>query len=116
MKLWFLVMLATGLAAGESPQAAPQPAPQVASAALQPGKPVTFAITHSESTKPQVVRILYLDEGTREIILPPAPVTTAESPKPPDQPPPDQPQVVLILNSEDGAQVVVLPPAAPAAH
>jgi hypothetical protein len=34
-------------------------------------EPVTFAVTHTEASEPQIVRIYNLDGGTREIVLPP---------------------------------------------
>ena len=55
MRHVFLIAFAATLATGQSPPTAPQPA-----------KPIKFAITHVEASKPQIVRICYLDEGTRE--------------------------------------------------
>jgi hypothetical protein len=37
----------------------------------QPPAPVKFEVTHVEEGQPQIIRIFGLDEGTREIVLPP---------------------------------------------
>jgi len=49
-------------------------APQPASAAVvasAPPPPVKFEVTHTEDSQPQIIRIFGLDEGVREIVLPP---------------------------------------------
>jgi hypothetical protein len=53
--------------------AAPQPASAavVASAPPPPAAPVKFEVTHTEDSQPQIIRIFGLDEGVREIVLPP---------------------------------------------
>ncbi len=56
--------------------AAPEPlAVPVEIAAVRPAgappQPVKFEVTHTEASQPQIVRIFNLDEGTREIVLPP---------------------------------------------
>jgi len=52
--------------------ASPAPAPAAASAP-PPEETVKFVITHSEAAEPQIIRIFGLDEGPREIVLPPLP-------------------------------------------
>jgi len=54
--------------------AGPQPSeePKLAAEPEQPASPVKFAITHVEAFQPRIIRIFNLDEGTREIVLPPA--------------------------------------------
>jgi hypothetical protein len=79
---------AAALAPAPAPDTTPAPArtpvalaeiaaaPQPASAALvapapPPPAPVKFEVTHTEDSQPQIVRIFGLDEGVREIVLPP---------------------------------------------
>ena len=82
----YLVALAAALA-GKSPSL---PSPE----------PVTFEITHAEAGEPQIARILYLDEGTRESILqPPAPVVTD----------PQLPQPVRIVNADESGTLILVP-------
>ena len=88
------------MASAGSPAPVSTPPPEAA----QPPKPVKFAITHVEDSHPQIVRILYLEEGTREIVLPPRPVS-------PDDPAPaaDQnrePQVVRIVDDAGDREIV----------
>lgn len=47
------------------------PAPAVATPQAPASAPVTFEITHVESSQPQIIRIFGLDEGPREIVLQP---------------------------------------------
>ncbi len=116
----FLVALTGALATAGSESAPPQPAaiPQPAAvakttvAAAQPPTPVKFEITHFETGPPQIVHIWYLEEGTRVVLLPPAPPperpATAESAKAPAEA--SQPSVVVI-SSDAGNRAIVLPPA-----
>lgn len=73
---------------------------------------MTFKLTHLESTKPQVVRICYLDEGTREIILPPAVVLNpnARPSEEKKEAEPAEPQIVFISNLDDGNHAIVVDP------
>ena len=74
-----------------------------------------FAITHVESSKPQIVRICYLDEGTREVVLPPAVVLNPLVSNPgaageKTEAEPAEPQIIHISNLDDGGrEIVVLP-------
>lgn len=100
VKLLVLIALAAKLATAGSPAPAPAPPPDPA----QPPKPVKFAITHVEDSHPQIVRILYLEEGTREIVLPPRPVS-ADDPAPAagqDR----EPQVVRIVDDAGDREIV----------
>lgn len=66
------------LVAALQPTVSPAPAPaaavpvEIAAAPAPAPEPVRFEVTHVEGP-PQFIRILNLDEGTREILLPPAP-------------------------------------------
>jgi hypothetical protein len=109
------------------PVGPPEPAAVVASAAApqldtepaQSPNPVLFEITHVEASQPQVIRILYLDEGTREIVLSPVPyvfhhlennptvalqasseVTHVDA---------SQSQVIRIFNLDEGTREIVPP-------
>jgi hypothetical protein len=92
-------MLAASLAMAESPATAPQ-----AAAEAEP-PPVKFVMTHVETLEPQVVRICYLDDGTREIVLPPLSLPIATAPAEAGQP-----QVIRILNADEGVREIVLTP------
>lgn len=46
---------------------------------VETDSPVSFKITHVESSKPQIVRIFNLDEGMRVIVLPPVRIIAADS-------------------------------------
>jgi len=72
--------------------------------AVRPDNPVTFSITHEEATKPQVVRIFNLDEGTRVIVLPPAHMTVTELS--------EKGRAAIIFNLGEGTREVELWPAA----
>jgi hypothetical protein len=90
LALW--AMLSIAAPRPNWPQAGDQP--QSASASAQPSEPVTFAITHVEASRPQIIRIFNLDEGTREIEM-----THVEA---------SHPQVVRILNLDGGTLDIVL--------
>ncbi len=123
LTLLFASFVAASLAFAESPAPEPAPSPSPAAestpAPVQPTKPVTFTLTHVESSKPQVVRICYLDEGTREIVLPPAVITntlvTNQDGKQSaavvkQDPDPSEPQIVRISNLDDGNHAIVVEP------
>ena len=74
-------------------------------AAAAPAPEVTFKMTHLEG-EPLIVRIRYLEEGTREIKVPPVPIQSPGAGGSLEQG--DQPQIVLITNTEDGVQGVLV--------
>ena len=102
MKLLLLIALAASSATAQSPG---EP--------IQPSNPVSFKITHVEASKPQVIRIYNLDEGIREIVLPPAPVLLSELT---DQRRSEkthgatEPQTIVIFNLGEGTREVELSP------
>lgn len=113
VKPLFLMVLATTLATAGSPPAEPK----VTAEPAEPSSPVKFAIVHVEAGKPEIVRICYLDEGTREVVVPPAPQNASElAPSPnPGKPEGNQveasePQIVHIFNSGEGNREIVIPP------
>jgi hypothetical protein len=65
-----------------------------------------------EASKPQVVRIFNLDEGPREIVLPPAPILVSELSDPPrsEKAHSDagKPQTVVIFNLGEGTREIEL--------
>jgi hypothetical protein len=99
VKPLFLLALTATLAAAQSQPAEP---------------PVKFAITHVESSKPQIVRIYNLDEGVREIVLPPAPVLMSQLPDPlkteKARVEAGQPQTIVIFNLGEGTREIELSP------
>ncbi len=97
----FLIAFAAGSAIAHSPGALK------AANAAPPA--VTFKMTHMEG-EPMVVRILYLDDGTREIIVPPLPIRSPDAGPAPEQTQPDAAQVIVISNTDQGVQGVVLEP------
>jgi hypothetical protein len=99
VKFVLLFMLAPALAMAESPATAHQPV-----AEPEP-PPVKFVMTHVEALEPQVVRICYLDDGTREIVLPPLSLPIATAPAEASQP-----QVIRILNADEGTREIVVKP------
>jgi hypothetical protein len=112
VKFVFLFTLATALATAQPPSTVPQ-----ALAEPEP-PPVKFSMIHVEALKPQVVRICYLDEGTREIVLPPVSLpVVAQSAQPAAAATPDTipaeanpPQVIRILNADEGTREIVVTP------
>jgi hypothetical protein len=103
VKFLSLFTLATALALGESP------ATESKSSAPPEEPAVKFSFTHLEELHPQVVRICYLEEGTREIVLPPIALTvvtgSTQLVSPADA---DQPQVIRIVNTEDGTREIAV--------
>jgi hypothetical protein len=102
----FLIAFAAACAAtqaiAQSPSAMSQPEPAA--------KPVKFSMTHVESSKPQIVRICYLEEGTREVVLPPAVVLNPGASSEKTEADPAEPQIIHISNLDDGSrEIVVLP-------
>jgi hypothetical protein len=81
---------------------------------VQPSNPVSFKITHVEASKPQIIRIYNLDEGTREIVLPPAAVLLSEladsrkSEK--TRVVAGEPQTIVIFNLGEGTREIELSP------
>lgn len=91
-------------------QSAPAPVPVVPAepaAVLEPAEspnPVRFEITHVEASQPQVIRILYLEEGTREIVLSPVSYVFHR----PENNPKAAPQASLEITHVDASQSQVI--------
>ena len=98
------------MATAESHPAALQSASEPAEEATA----VRFAITHVEETQPQYIRIFNLPEGTRMILLLPAPQFTSELFQPSNAAGDDReaPRIIRIFNVlDEGAREIALPPA-----
>jgi hypothetical protein len=105
--LLFLIAFAAGGAIANSPEVLK------AAAAHSPEPEPVFKMTHLEGT-PLMVRIVYLDQPTLEIPVPPLPMHGSEQASAPQTVAPEtdpaQPQVVVISNTEDGVQGVLIEP------
>jgi hypothetical protein len=74
-------------------------------AGQQAAEPVKFELTHVEDREPQIVRIFNLEEGTREIVLPPRFVTVKA-----EKPSSEGAQPIRIFNLEEGVREIAVPP------
>lgn len=102
MGLLFLIAFAAGGAIAHSPEIL-KTAPEASPAA------VTFKMTHLEG-QPLFVRIVYLDQPTLEIPVPPLPVRSPDASPQAQAPDPAEPQVVVITNTSDGVTGFALEP------
>lgn len=101
MGLLFLIAFAAGGAIANSPQV-------LKTAAAHPPEPV-FKMTHLEGN-PLFVRIVYLDQPTLEIQVPPLPVRSPDAAASTPAPDPSEPQVVVISNTADGVTGFAIEP------
>jgi hypothetical protein len=111
VKSGFLFTLAAVFAMASAMAESPATAPQTVAEPEQP--PVRFVMTHVESLKPQVVRICYLEEGTREIVLPPISqtiMTGSAQPLGPENAAVEEVQVIRILNADEGTREIIVTP------
>jgi hypothetical protein len=107
VKRWFLIALAATVASAQDHPAAPPPTDEP----TQPPSPVTFQVTHVEDTKPLIIRIFNLPEGTREIVLAPPPPLSYGTPDPLVEA--SQPRIIRVFNVlDEGTHEIVLPPSA----